>query len=122
METMQESVSDISDIVHSMKKFPKLHVLDDACTFVSNSFIRYPLESQVSLGSERRGCFEPPSQTEEPNSNIDCPELVSIQSPDNITRYTNMNDDSQLVHPDSSNMDRFIMGTRLQTRGKGTRM
>ena len=34
METMQESVSDVSDIVHCMKKLPKLHVLDDACTFV----------------------------------------------------------------------------------------
>jgi hypothetical protein len=33
-ETMQESVSDICDIIHCMKKLPKLHCLDDACTFV----------------------------------------------------------------------------------------
>ena len=34
LEVMQESVSDISDIIHCMKKFPKLHLLDDPCHFV----------------------------------------------------------------------------------------
>ena len=34
MESIQESVSDISDIIHSMKKFPVLHILDDPCHFV----------------------------------------------------------------------------------------
>ena len=34
MEVMQESVSDISDIVHCLKKLPPLHCLDDPCTFV----------------------------------------------------------------------------------------
>ena len=37
LEAMQESVSDISDIIHSMVKFPKLHCLDDPCTFVRYS-------------------------------------------------------------------------------------
>ena len=34
MEAMQESVSDVSDIVHSMKKFPPVHCLDDPCHLV----------------------------------------------------------------------------------------
>jgi hypothetical protein len=34
MEVMQESVADISDIIHCMKKFPPLHILDDPCHFV----------------------------------------------------------------------------------------
>ena len=31
---VQESVSDPSDIIHSMKKMPVVHILDDSCTFV----------------------------------------------------------------------------------------
>ena len=27
--------------------------------------------------------------------------------------------DCQLLHPDSTNRDRYVMGTRLQTRGRG---
>ena len=34
MEALQESVSDVSDIIHSLKKLPTLHVLDDPCHFV----------------------------------------------------------------------------------------
>ena len=33
METMQETVSDVSDVIHCMKKLPTLHILDDACHF-----------------------------------------------------------------------------------------
>lgn len=34
METMQESVSDINDIIHCLKKFPILHIHDDSCHLV----------------------------------------------------------------------------------------
>ena len=34
LESLQESVSDVSDIIHSLKKMPTLHLLDDACHFV----------------------------------------------------------------------------------------
>ena len=34
LETMQESVSDVSDILHTMKKIPPVHVLDDPCHLV----------------------------------------------------------------------------------------
>ena len=34
LETMQESVSDISDIIHCLEKMPKLHILDDPCHYV----------------------------------------------------------------------------------------
>ena len=31
---VQESVSDPSDIIHSLKKMPVVHLMDDPCTFV----------------------------------------------------------------------------------------
>ena len=34
LEALQESVSDVSDVLHSMKKLPTLHILDDPCHFV----------------------------------------------------------------------------------------
>ena len=77
------------------------------------------MESQVSLGSDRRGCFEPPSETKEPTSDIECIDIVPIESTDNITYFENMEDESQIMHPDSMNHNRYVMGTRLQTRGKG---
>ena len=86
--------------------------------YFSHSFIHYPIESQVSLGTERRGCFEPPSDTTEPNSGIVCYDIVPIESPANVTKSENMKYDSQILHPDSQNTNRYVMGTRLQTSGK----
>lgn len=71
----------------------------------------------MSLGTERRGCFEPVSETIEPRRGISCLDIVPIESPENVTNYERMKDDSQLLHPDSSNLNRYVMGTRLQTRG-----
>ena len=34
LETLQETVSYPSDVVHSLKKLPVLHIMDDACHFV----------------------------------------------------------------------------------------
>ena len=86
--------------------------------FFSHSLIHYPIETQLSIGIERRGCFEPPSDTSEPNSDIVCLDIVPIESPLNETNYENMKIPSQMVHPDSKNHNRYITGTRLQTRGK----
>ena len=85
----------------------------------SHSFLKYPLESQISLGTDRRGCFEPPSEDFEPNRGIDCPDIVAIENPSNVTDYTAMDDESQLVHPDCASGCRYVMGTRLQTKAKG---
>lgn len=84
----------------------------------SHSFLKYPLESQFSLGLDRRGCFEPPSETEPPNTGIDCPDILPIGHPANITNMKAMEDDSQMVHPDCATMQRYVMGTRLQTKVK----
>ena len=85
----------------------------------SHSFLKYPLESQISLNSERRGCFEPPSEIEDPNKDIDCPDILPIEHPDNITNYAAMDTPCQIDHPDCSSMQRYVMGTRLQTKDKG---
>ena len=85
----------------------------------SHSFLCYPLESQISLGSDRRGCFKPPVDDKLPTSDIDCLDIVPTEHMDNITCIEHMKEESQLVHPDSLNMNRYIMGTRIQTRGKG---
>ena len=87
--------------------------------FLSHSFIKYPIESQVSLGLDRRGCFEPPSETTPPNTEIECLDILPIEHPDNTTDYAAMDNESQIVHPDCASGNRYVMGTRLQTKGKG---
>ena len=89
--------------------------------FYSHSFHHYPEESKLTLGEERRGCFEPPSETLEPNTGIVCLDIVPIESPDNVTNPARMDNPSQAYHPDSQNQQRYVMGTRLQTRGKGAK-
>ena len=84
--------------------------------FFSHSFLKYPLESQISLGVDRRGCFEKPSETEPPNRDIICRDILPIEHPDNITDEKSMEDESQLLHPDCSSLQRYIMGTRLQNK------
>ena len=77
------------------------------------------MESQISLGVDRRGCFEPPSETEPPNTAIDCPDILPIGHPANITNKNAMEDESQILHPDCATMQRYVMGTRLQNvKGK----
>ena len=118
MEALQESVSDVSDILHSLRKLPPLHVLDDPCHLVSHSFLKYPLESQLTLNDKRRGCFENPSDKRDPQTGLDCPNILPIEHPDNVTNYDAIEMESTIQHPDSPSIDRFIMGTRLQTRDK----
>ena len=83
----------------------------------SHSFLKYPLESQITLGVDRRGCFEPPSETEPPNKDIDCKDILPIDHPENITDEKAIEEKSQLHHPDCSTLQRYVMGTRLQTAG-----
>ena len=80
-----------------------------------HEFIHYPLESLVSLGADRRGCFEPPLETKVPSKNIDCKDILPIGHPENVTDENAMNDESQLLHPDCSTSQRYVMATRLQT-------
>ena len=71
METVQESVSDPSNIIHSMKSRPILHICDDPCTLVEYEAVHYP-EDSATCFSGRKGCFEAPRQGHKPTSNIDC--------------------------------------------------
>ena len=38
LHAVQESVSDPSDILHSMRKYPVCHVCDDSCTYIRYNF------------------------------------------------------------------------------------
>lgn len=71
MEAVQESVSDPSNIIHSLKFRPVLHICDDACTLAEYEILHYPEESQACL-SDRKGCFEKPVEGQDPKCNIDC--------------------------------------------------
>ena len=42
-----------------------------------------------------------------------------MEHPENITNVKAMEDESQLLHPDCSTMQRYVMGTRLQTKVDG---
>ena len=81
----------------------------------SHSFLKFPLESQISLGVDLRGCFEPPSETVLPKTNIDCQDILPIDHPENVTDEKAILDESQLLHPDCPTMQRYVMATRLQT-------
>ena len=87
--------------------------------FFSHSFLKYPLESQISLGIDRRGCFEPPSEIIKPNRGIDCPDILPIEHPNNVTDCSAMKEESQILHPDCASEQRYVMGTRFQTKQKG---
>ena len=71
MESIQESVADPSDIMHSFKKRPICLVCDDACTLVEYELAHYPDDSERCLGT-RKGCFEEPSELCKPTDKIDC--------------------------------------------------
>ena len=71
MQSVQESVSDPSNIIHSLVKRPILHICDGACTSVEFEFVHYPKESELCFG-DRKGCFQIPVPGEKPTRNIDC--------------------------------------------------
>ena len=80
----------------------------------------YRLESQISLGTERRGCFEPPSDDYPPNYNVECPDILPTELQGYEPSVEAAQHESPLEHPDSKTGKRFVMGTRMQTTGHGT--
>ena len=114
MEVIQESVADPSNIIHSFKKRPILHICDDACTLSAYEIAHYPEESLRCLG-DRRGCFEIPSDSRKPMSNVDCKDLEPIEAEVDISKFESVD---PLDHPDSDNMNRYILGTRLQMKSQ----
>ena len=71
MQAAQETVSDPSNIIHSMRKRPIVHVCDDACTVAEYERIHYPEDTEICFG-DRKGCFEKPVKGLKPTSGIDC--------------------------------------------------
>ena len=71
METIQESVADPSNILHSFKKRPICVVCDDACTLAEYEMLHYPEDSERCLG-DRKGCFQKPDEHIMPSLGIDC--------------------------------------------------
>jgi hypothetical protein len=106
--------SDPSDVVHSLRKMPKVHIMDDPCTYVRHSFHRYPAESNQIF--TLKGCFETPSEVMKPTPCIDCPDISPLtltQSSRPVNREA-MSNSNPLVHPDSDSLTRYCLGTKLQ--------
>ena len=85
------------------------------CNYVRLNFLRYPNESRQIYG-DLRGCFEPPSDTVLPNNGIDCPDITPLTLTDQTQTVNReaMNDSNPLVHPDSTSLTRYCLGTKLQ--------
>ena len=93
---------------------PIVHILDDSCTYVRHSFLRYPNESKQIYGT-LKGCFEAPSK-KKPTYNVDCPEitpLTMMNSAQSVNK-SKMNNSNPLIHPDSNSITRYCLGTKLQ--------
>ena len=63
---IQETVSDVSDCLHTMKKLPMGLFMDDPCHFITHELHNNPVEAELCYGRERRGCFESPSEFRKP--------------------------------------------------------
>ena len=112
VQSLQESVSDPSDVVQSMKKMPKVHILDDSCNYVRYRIQKYPEQSAVAFGT-LKGCFELPS-TKKPSGSIDCPDILPLTMSTSRVNPGSMKNSDPLVHPDSNNKTRYCLGTRIQ--------
>lgn len=121
MMTIQETVSDPYDILNSLVKYPPVHLLDDACTYVRHSLTVDKVKGELAFGATH-GCFEKPDMNKEPTKDVNCPALepLSLSSADTTNRQAMLNP-SPLVHPDVQGLCKFCFGTRLQMRdGKST--
>ena len=107
--------SDPSNVTRSMRKLPKVHMMDDPCALVRYSFLKYPNDSMQIYG-DLKGCFEPPSSTQKPSSSIDCPDITPLSMIDSsqCANREVMNDISTLTHLDSSSLTRYCLGTKLK--------
>ena len=93
------------------------HILDDSCTYVRycRAQPEYRLESELAFG-QFNGCFEKPSMTQDPKDDIDCPDIAPLTFSNNTVNRDAMRNPSKLVHPDSSSLVKYCMGTGLQMR------
>ena len=90
---------------------PVVHICDDACTYVSCSLQRYPVEAELAFG-EKRGCFQMPKEEIPPKALISCPDIVPIQLDEREPNKDAMRNPSILVHPDVPTSTRYVLGTR----------
>ena len=118
MQACQESVSDPTDLLFSMKKLPILAICDDPCTLIQHIGHRFPTEAKLAYG-ETQGCFEKPSMTKPPTKNLPCPDILPLAHSSNVTDRSAMTKSSILLHPDAQSDRRYITGTRLQMRPSG---
>ena len=93
---------------------------DDACTLVQHLNHRDPTLAMMAYG-ETGGCFEKPSDTQKPRTDIDCPDILPLALVENpeVDR-SRMRNPSQIIHPDIKGTKRYLMGTKLQMRDSGT--
>ena len=101
-----------------LSKLSNFITLDDSCAFVRHILANpeYKEWSQAAFG-EKLGCFEKPSSTRDPTSNIDCPDITPLQfSERKMVNRDAMKVDDRLVHPDSESREKYCFGTALQMR------
>ena len=91
--------------------------MDDPCNYVRYLFLHYPEESSIVYG-DLKGCFEPPSSTQEPSTSIDCPDITPLTMDSQCVNRDAMTDDSPFTHPDSESLTRYCLGTALQMNPK----
>ena len=92
-------------------------IADDSCAYVRYSLaqLENQEESKQAFGMYR-GCFQTPSPTVEPSSNIDCPDIAPLTFSSSTVNREAMNDPNKLVHPDSTSLRKYCLGTRIQMR------
>ena len=83
--------------------------------FCRHSLLRYPEQSKQAFG-EKHGCFELPSEDKAPSKHIQCKDILPIIYSDQDTNRDAMKDPNPLVHPDSTSLVRYCLGTGLQMR------
>ena len=68
-----------------------------------------------------KGCFQTPSTTQAPDSDIDCPAVSPLTFSNSIVNREAMNDPNKHVHPDSVSKVKYCLGTRIQMqKGKSS--
>ena len=115
MMAVQETVSDSYDIMHSLKKLPIVHMMDDSCAYVRHSFSRNKVLAELAFG-KTHGCYEMPDERKEPTQGVDCPAITPLSFSLKTTNKEAMENPSTLVHPDAKELTRYCLGTRLQMR------
>ena len=95
-------------------------ITDDSCTYIRHSFAQpeYRVLSELAFG-KLKGCFQTPSMTKDPDADIDCPDVAPLTFSNNQVNREAMTNSSILVHPDSTSLVKYCLGTGLQMRGKG---